>query len=85
VRVVYAGGAPQFKIRMTANDGVEIHPYLLRSWPPAPQEFAIPASATAEGTLTLSWTREAGLGGNGVGCQVAEVWLMPASAGEELR
>jgi hypothetical protein len=83
VRVVYAGGAPQFKIRMMANEDTEVHPYMLRSWPPAPQEFAIPAAATASGTLTLSWTREAGLGGNGVGCQVAEVWLMPVSGAGE--
>ncbi len=79
VRVVYAGSAPQFKIRMVANDRIEVHPYIARTWPPAPQEFAIPAEATAGGALTLSWTREQGLGGNGGGCQVAEVWLMLAT------
>jgi hypothetical protein len=39
-------------------------------------EFTIPAEATADSTLKLSWTREPGLGGNGRGCEVAEVWLM---------
>ena len=38
--------------------------------------------ATSEGMLKLSWTREAGLGGNGAGCQVAEVWLIPTCVAE---
>jgi hypothetical protein len=83
VRVVYAGSSPSYKIRLTANDRTEIHPYILRAWPPAPQEFPIPKEATSEGTLKLSWTREAGLGGNGAGCQVAEVWLIPTCVAEE--
>ena len=44
--------------------------------PPEPVEFDIPAVATADGDLTLSWYREPGRGGNGRGCQVREVWLM---------
>jgi hypothetical protein len=83
VRVVYSGGSSRFKIRMQANEHIEIHPYAVRAWPPAPQEFAIPKAATSEGALKLSWTREAGLGGNGTGCQVAEVWLMPVSNAEQ--
>jgi hypothetical protein len=83
VRVVYAGSGPRFKIRLQANDRIEIHPYIVRAWPPAPQEFAIPKEATSEGGLKLSWTREAGLGGNGAGCQVAEVWLMPVLTTEQ--
>jgi hypothetical protein len=55
----------------------------VRAWPPAPQEFAIPKAATSEGALKLSWTREAGLGGNGTGCQVAEVWLTPVPDAEQ--
>ena len=82
VRVVYSGPNPRFKMRLQANDRIEIHPYILRTWPPAPQEFAIPKEATVDGTLKLSWTREARLGGNGVGCQIAEVWLIPTSATE---
>jgi hypothetical protein len=83
VRVVYSGSSPRFKIRLQANDHIEIHPYIVRAWPPAPQEFAIPTEATREGSLKLSWTREAGLGGNGVGCQVAEVWLIPIPNAEQ--
>lgn len=82
LRVVHSGDAPHTKLRLMANDKVEIHPYMLRTWPPAPQEFAIPQEATSSGELKLSWTREPGLGGNGRGCQVAEVWLILISATE---
>lgn len=80
LRVVYSGDTPRIKIRLVANESTEIHPLILRAWPPAPQEFAIPPDATANGELTLTWTREPGLGGNGRGCQVAEVWLIPNPA-----
>ena len=76
LRVVYAGDAPKRKIRLTANDGREIHPYLLRPMPFRPLEFDLPAEVTRTGKLTLNWTREPGLGGNGRGCQVSEVWLI---------
>lgn len=76
LRVVHSGDAPHMKMRLMANDTIKIHPYMLRAWPPAPQEFPIPPAATASGELKLSWTREPGLGGNGRGCQVAEVWLI---------
>jgi len=79
LRVVYSGSSAKLKIRLQANEGIEVHPYMTRAWPPAPQEFALPRTATSSGTLTLSWTREPGLGGNGIGCQVAEVWLFPAA------
>jgi hypothetical protein len=39
-------------------------------------EFDLPLAATAKGELTLVWTREPGLGDNGRGCQVSEVWLI---------
>jgi hypothetical protein len=78
LRVVYSGDAPHVKLRLMANETVEVHPLILRSWPPAPQEFAIPPEATSSGELKLAWTREPELGGNGRGCQVAEVWLIQA-------
>lgn len=83
LRVVYSGDRRQAKIRLVANDGVEIHPFQLRAWPPAPEEFAIPAAATASGVLKLTWTQEPGQGGDGRGCQVAEVWLMPMEENRE--
>jgi hypothetical protein len=76
LRVVYTGDQPKKKMRLAANEHFEIHPYQFRPWPPVPQEFDIPGAATAGGELNLSWTQEPGLGGNGRGCQVSEVWLI---------
>jgi hypothetical protein len=78
VRVVYGGDAPKRQIRLVANGDIEIHPLMLKPWPIRPVEFEIPPSATAAGKLRLRWTREPGLGGNGRGCQVSELWLMRA-------
>jgi hypothetical protein len=77
LRIVYSGDEPKEKIRLTANDGIEIHPFLLRAWPPAPQEFPVPKAATDGGQLTLIWTAQPGRGGDGRGCQIAEVFLLP--------
>ena len=76
VRVMYVGDAPKRLIRLVANGGLEIHPLIKKEFPYKPVEFDIPAEATRTGTLELSWYREAGLGGNGRGCQVSEVWLI---------
>lgn len=75
IRVVYAGDSPQTKIRLLAN-GVEVHPFLAKPRPIEPLEFEIPRSAVRSGELVLQWNREPGLGGNGRGCQVSEVWLI---------
>jgi hypothetical protein len=45
-------------------------------------EFDIPPQATATGTMTLEWTRTPGLGGNGRGTAVSEVWLMKVTNGK---
>jgi hypothetical protein len=79
VRVLYAGDSPKRKIRLVANDTIEVHPYLAKPMPFKPLEFAIPAVATQQGKLTLTWFGELGLGGNGRSCQVSEVWLMKQS------
>ena len=76
IRVVYSGDARRIRIRLVANEKQEIHPLLVRPWPPEPLEFDIPAEATSSGELDLAWTREQGLGGNGRGCQVSEVWIL---------
>jgi Glycosyl hydrolase family 67 N-terminus len=76
IRVVYAGDATRPKIRLTAGDGIEVHPLLSRPVPFQPLEFDIPRQATASGELHLKWYREAGLGDSGRGLQVAEVWLI---------
>jgi hypothetical protein len=76
VRVLYAGDSPKKTIRLVANDTIEIHPLILKPFPYRPIEFDIPAAATQTGELNLSWFREPGLGGNGRGCQVSELWLI---------
>jgi hypothetical protein len=76
VRVVYAVEATRWKVRLVAGNGIEIHPFIPKPAPLQPLEFDIPPQATETGELTLTWTREPGLGGNGRGCQVAEVWLI---------
>ncbi len=75
VRVVYGGDSAGTKIRLTAN-GLEVHPLIAKPAPLRPVEFDIPKQATEKGELDLTWNREAGLGGNGRGCQVSEVWLI---------
>jgi hypothetical protein len=76
IRVVYGGDMPRVPVRLVANGSVEIHGYRQKPLPVAPLEFTIPREATRTGKLDLEWTRPAGLGGNGRGCQVSEVWLI---------
>jgi len=76
LRVNYMGDMPPVKIRLTADEATEIHPLIDKSMPEPIFEFDIPAAVTADGKLTLTWHREPGLGRNGRGCQVSEVWLM---------
>jgi hypothetical protein len=75
IRVVYIG-FHRLKIRLDCNDRYPVHPLIEKPWPPKPLEFDIPSEATQTGSLKLTWHRELGLGGDGRGCQVAEVWLM---------
>lgn len=70
VRVVYASGP----VRLVANEELEIHPLLKKDY--EPMEFDLPAEATRNGTLTLSWTKTLGEGESGRGNQVSEVWLL---------
>jgi hypothetical protein len=75
VREVYTGDRFDTRIRLVA-DGAEVHALLRKPDPVQPVEFDVPRAATADGTLELVWTQEPGRGGNGRGCQVAEVWLI---------
>jgi hypothetical protein len=61
---------------MVANGAVEIHPFIAKPQPVKPIEFDIPKQATEKGELELSWLGPSGLGGNGRGAQVAEIWLI---------
>jgi hypothetical protein len=82
IRVVYGGDMPQAPIRLVANGNLEIHGFIEKPSPVAPVEFDIPPRATSTGTLLLEWTRPPGLGGNGRGCQVSEVWLIRLAPGD---
>lgn len=75
VRLVY-GGESAPGIRLVANDQYEVHSFIKKEFPVRPVDFDIPAKATEKGELSLKWYRTQGLGGNGRGCQVAEVWLI---------
>ncbi len=75
IRVVYSGDSPKAKMRLEA-DRVVIHDLLTKPEPVRPLEFSIPVKATEDGKLDLKWNGEPGRGGNGRGCQVAEVWLI---------
>lgn len=77
IRISYGGDARRTAVRLTAN-GIEVHPYREKGATPEPVEFDLPQQATSSGTMTLEWTRTPGLGGNGRGTQVSEVWLIKA-------
>ena len=76
LRVVYAGDRRRTRLRLVANERIELHPFMAKEFPIKPVELNIPREATADGSLTLSWRQAPGAGGAGRGCQVAEVWLM---------
>jgi hypothetical protein len=80
VRVVYAGDNTRARIRLDA-DGREVHALLPKPDPVQPVEFPIAGEATRDGVLALRWSQEPGRGGNGRGCQVAEVWLIKDGRG----
>jgi hypothetical protein len=75
VRISYGGDARNVQLRLTANS-IEVHPFRAKGMAGEQAEFDIPQKATGSGTLILEWTRTPGLGGNGRGTQVSEVWLI---------
>jgi hypothetical protein len=79
VRVVYSGEPGPAEIRLAA-DGEEVHTWMRKPSPVRPVEFDVPRKATEDGRVTFEWRKTPGLGGNGRGLQVAEVWLLRISA-----
>ena len=76
IRVVYAGENQRVNVRLDA-EGNEIHPLIKKPNPVQPLEFDIPASGSPPMECsTSSALQEPGRGGNGRGCQVAEVMLI---------
>ncbi|MCB1103378.1 MAG: hypothetical protein H7A44_08225 [Opitutaceae bacterium] len=86
IRVVYPRFPPPAKftspqlgkIRLMADGDIPIHDYIARPYPVKPIMYDIPRQATRDGKLTLTWNREPGLGGNGKGCDISEIWLIKA-------
>ena len=76
IRVFYAGENPRRKVRLVAGERWEVHSLIEKPAPLRPLEFDIPHEATERGELDLAWYGEPGLGGNGRGCQISEVWLI---------
>jgi hypothetical protein len=76
IRVVYAGENPRRKMRLVAGEKLEVHSLIEKPTPLQPLDFDIPHEATKRGELDLAWYGEPGLGGNGRGCQISEVWLI---------
>jgi len=76
LRVVYFYfvGQPEYEGRLLANDSIEIHPAGIRAGGPMPLEFDIPATATRDGTLLLTWQHDPDIGGT----PVSEIWLIKA-------
>ena len=76
IRFVYSSEPlRKVKVRLEADDQ-PLHDWMIKPDEMTPMEFDIPPAATADGELHIRWTREPGLGGNGRGCQVAEVFLL---------
>lgn len=75
LRVVYGADNPARLLRCVAGS-VVVHDWLAKPTPQATLEFEIPRVAYPGGTLTLEWSGKPGYGGNGRGCQVAEVWIL---------
>lgn len=83
LRVVYPIGVPHVPMRLVAQYGSRSNPFLVHDWLLRPNpivvlNFTLPSSASAEDSLRLTWTANLTVldGGNGRGCQVAEVWLL---------
>jgi len=77
LKVVYVSrSSREARVRLMANEMIEIHPYLQK--PPlfGVLEFDVPREATASGELRLRWTGDPEVGGPGAGPMIAEVFLI---------
>ena len=76
MRVVYSDTEEEIKIRLMADDSIEIHPFINKPYPREPMQFDIPREATCRGELNLSLYRQPGLGGLGAGQEISEIWII---------
>jgi hypothetical protein len=76
IRVVYGGDNVAPKMRLVADDRIEVHGWIERPVPFRPLEFDVPVEATRDGELRLSFFSEPNRSGAGRGNAVSEVWLI---------
>jgi hypothetical protein len=77
LRVVYLSRSQrEARIRLVANNTIEIHPYLKKPPTFSEMEFDVPPQATVDGELRLEWQAEPGGGGTGAGPMICEVFLI---------
>ena len=76
LRVVYSAERGSTVTIKLEGDGETLHDHMQKPTEMQTLEFDVPEKLTADGELNLRWTRQPGLGGNGRGCQVAEVFLI---------
>lgn len=76
VRVVFIGRATDPKIKLVANENIEVHGWIQKPPQMGPVEFPIPPQATKSGTLTLRWFLDQGQGGFNGSIDIAEVFLI---------
>src|SRR5665647_1068823 len=74
VRVVFVGNPTDPKIKLVANEKVQVHGWIQKPAAMGPVEFPIPGQATANGTLTLRWFLDQGQGGFNGSIDIAEVF-----------
>jgi hypothetical protein len=77
LKVVYVSrNSREARVKLVANDTIEIHPFLKK--PPlfGVMEFDVPRAVTAGGELRLRWTGDPDAGGSGGGPMIAEVFLI---------
>ncbi len=76
VRLVYSDTEQEIKIRLMAEETIEIHPFINKPYPRESIQFDIPREATCRGELKLSLNRQPGLGGLGAGQEISEIWII---------
>lgn len=76
LRVMYVVHNSALRVRLVANETMEVHPWLQIPNPMRPVDFDVPDLAVETGSLTLRWFNEPGGGGFDSAVQIAEVFLL---------
>jgi len=76
LRIVYVANRPARRVRLVANNAIEVHPWLQIPDLMRPVDFDVPDAAVETGSLTLRWFNEPGGGGFNSAVQIAEIFLI---------